>query len=177
MPWVWLETQSYHLITIFQQFWEDLTRHRLTKEEEEMYIVDHSEKCSSDPQYASQSQFWCCQVSMETASVVWTCCEDGMVIVVCQHYVLHHFHSEFSSSALEEVVVVLKQSSLHLTQHLVVISLMSRVSTSLGLDFVQVEAWRERGALLAVKQGGKEGQLAIGDFCPKNILSFGNKQA
>lgn len=134
---------NYHFSAVLR----DLTRHRLTKEEEEMYIVDHSEKCSSDPQYASQSQFWCCQVSMETASVVWTCCEDGMVIVVCQHCVLHHFHSEFSSSALEEVVVVLKQSSLHLTQHLVVISLMSRVSTSLGLDFVQVEAWRERGAL------------------------------
>lgn len=67
------------------------------------------------------------------------CCEDGMVIV-CQHYVLHHFHSEFSNSTVEEVVVVLSQSGLHLTQHLVVISLMSRVSTSLGLDFVQVEA-------------------------------------
>lgn len=54
------------------------------------------------------------------------------------------------------------QSDLYLTKHLVVISLMSRVSINLELDFMQVKAWREqrtRCSLLAVKQTGKEGQL------------------
>lgn len=63
-----------------------------------------------------------------------------MVIAERQHCKLHHFHSEFSNSAVEEVVVVLSQSNLHLTQHLVVISLMSSVSIRLGLDFMQVKA-------------------------------------
>lgn len=74
---------------------------------------------------------------------------------------------------------MLSQSNLHLTQHLVVISLMSRVSTSLGLDFMQVKSLRRAGSFLpAVKQGEKEGQLAIRDFCPEIFfLSFGNKQA
>lgn len=83
---------------------------------------------SSDPQCTSQSQLWCCQVSMES------------VKTVCQRYLLHNIHSEFSSSAVEEVVVVLSQSNPHLIQYLVVISLMSRVSTSPGLDFMHVKA-------------------------------------
>lgn len=121
------------------ELWEDLTRHRLTRDAN----APEMPTFSSDPQYTSQSQFWCCQVSMETASGVWTCCEDRAVIPVCQHYLLHYFHSEFSNSAVEEVVVVLSQNYLHLTQHLVVISLMSRVSTSPELDFMQVKAWWE----------------------------------
>lgn len=131
---------NYHFSTAF---WEDLTRHRLTRESN----APEMPTFSSDPQCTSQSQLWCCQVSMETGSVIWTCCEDRVVITMYQHYLLHDFHSEFSNSAVEEVVVVLSQSNLHLTQHLVVISLMSRVSTRFGLDFMQVKAWREQGAL------------------------------
>lgn len=44
----------------------------------------------------------------------------------------------------EEVVMAFSQSDLYLTKHLVVISLMSRVSINSELDFMQVKAWREQ---------------------------------
>lgn len=44
----------------------------------------------------------------------------------------------------EEVVMAFSQSDLYLTNHLVVISLMSRISINSELDSVQAGAWREQ---------------------------------
>lgn len=44
----------------------------------------------------------------------------------------------------EEVVTAFSQSDLYLTKHLVVISLMSRVSINPQLDFMQVKALGEQ---------------------------------
>lgn len=93
-----------------------------------------------------------------------------MVIGVCQHYTLHHFHSEFSSSTAEEVVVVLSRSDLHLTQHLVVISLMSSVSIRLGLDFMQVKDKSRQ--LCAGCKTGRERTISHKRFLPQKLPQF-----